>query len=195
MMNENIFKNRRILVKRQEDGKVIADTRILRYEWRSSTFYIAASSLMEKKNAQVTALVFGSDNLYEFEGSIRGSAIGNEVAVYAGKPHAKEDRAKQRYAMVAKGVVISMYFLGQEVQLNRPMVLETVNISASGILIRMDSGSFETGNSFRMVIPIEGRKLEFTCEVVRVQNDNWLTEEYGCRITATHMRAKASKKA
>ena len=194
-MNENIFKNRRILVKRQEDGKVIADTRILRYEWRSSTFYIAASSLMEKKNAQVTALVFGSDNLYEFEGSIRGSAIGNEVAVYAGKPHAKEDRAKQRYAMVAKGVVISMYFLGQEVQLNRPMVLETVNISASGILIRMDSGSFETGNSFRMVIPIEGRKLEFTCEVVRVQNDNWLTEEYGCRITATHMRAKASKKA
>lgn len=194
-MNENIFKNRRILVKRQEDGKVIADTRILRYEWRSSTFYIAASSLMEKKNAQVTALVFGSDNLYEFEGSIRGSAIGNEVAVYAGKPHAKEDRAKQRYAMAAKGVVISMYFLGQEVQLNRPMVLETVNISASGILIRMDSGSFETGNSFRMVIPIEGRKLEFTCEVVRVQNDNWLTEEYGCRITATHMRAKASKKA
>lgn len=194
-MNENIFKNRRILVKRQEDGKVIADTRILRYEWKSSTFYIAASSLMEKKNAQVTALVFGSDNLYEFEGSIRGSAIGNEVAVYAGKPHAKEDRAKQRYAMAAKGVVISMYFLGQEVQLNRPMVLETVNISAIGILIRMDSGSFETGNSFRMVIPIEGRKLEFTCEVVRVQNDNWLTEEYGCRITATHLRAKASKKA
>ncbi len=193
-MNENIFKNRRILVKRQEDGKVIADTRILRYEWRSSTFYIAASSLMEKKNAQVTALVFGSDNLYEFEGSVRGSAIGNEVAVYAGKPHAKEDRAKQRYAMAAKGVVISMYFLGQEVKLNRPMVLETVNISASGILIRMDSGSFETGNSFRMVIPIEGRKLEFTCEVVRVQNDNRLTEEYGCRITATHMRAKASKK-
>lgn len=194
-MNENIFKNRRILVKRQEDGKVIADTRILRYEWQSSTFYIAASSLMEKKNAQVTALVFGSDNLYEFEGAIRGSAIGNEVAVYAGKPHAKEDRAKQRYAMAAKGVVISMYFLGQEVQLNRPMVLETVNISASGILIRMDSGSFETGNSFRMVIPIEGRKLEFTCEVVRVQNDNRLTEEYGCRITGTHMRTQAAKKA
>lgn len=174
---------------------MIADTRILRYEWKSSTFYIAASSLMEKKNAQVTALVFGSDNLYEFEGSIRSSAIGNEVAVYAGKPHAKEDRAKQRYAMAAKGVVISMYFLGQEVQLSRPMVLETVNISASGILIRMDSGSFEPGNIFRMIIPIEGRKLEFTCEVVRVQNDTWLTEEYGCRITETHMRAKALKKA
>lgn len=192
-MNENIFKNRRILIKRLSDGKVVADTGILRYEWESNAFYIAASSLTERKSMQVTALVFGSDNLYEFEGAIRGSIIGNEVAVYAGKQHAKEDRKKQRYAVATKGIVTGLHFADQKVLLHRPMVLETVNISSSGILIRMDSGSFERGNCFGMVIPVEGKRLEFSCEVVRIQNDDCLTEEYGCRITETHIHTQVQK--
>lgn len=189
-MNDNIFKNRRILVKRQDDGKIVADTKILRYEREKNAFYISASSLTERKSMSVTALVFGSDNLYEFEGAVKGSIIGNEAVVYAGKQHAKEDRKKQRYAIATKGIVTGLYFAGQKVSLRRPMVLETVNISSSGILIRMDSGSFEQSSCFEMVIPVEGRRLEFTCEVVRIQNDDCLTEEYGCKITGTHMQTQ-----
>ncbi len=190
-MNENVFKNRRILIKRLDDGQIVADTRILRYDWEKSAFYISAASLTERKSMHVTALVFGADNLYEFEGSIRGSVIGNEMAIYAGKQHAKEDRKKQRYAVATKGVVTGLYFSGQTVHLHRPMVLETVNISSNGILIRMDSGSFEKGARFQMVIPVEGKRLDFTCEVVRMQNDDRLTEEYGCRIIGSQVRTLA----
>ena len=96
-MNENTFKNHRILVKRITDGKVVADTRIKRYEPVTNSFVISADSLTEKSYYQVTAMVFGEDDLYEFEGSIKGTVIENEVEISLGKRRKKEDRKRPRY--------------------------------------------------------------------------------------------------
>ncbi len=181
-MNEITFKNHRILVKRITDGKVVADTRIKRYESVTNSFVISADSLTDKSYYQVTAMVFGEDNLYEFEGSIKGTVIENEVEIFLGRRRQKEDRKRPRYRLSASGLVTELYFERHGIKLHKPMFFKTVNMSSGGVLLRMDSGSFEKGNLFKVVIPIEGRKLEFICEIVRTQNDNRLTEEYGCRI-------------
>ncbi len=181
-MNENTFKNHRILVKRITDGKVVADTRIKRYEPVTNSFVISADSLTEKSYYQVTAMVFGEDDLYEFEGSIKGTVIENEVEISLGKRRKKEDRKRPRYRLSASGLVTEIYFEKHGIRLHKPMFFKTINMSSGGVLLRMDSGSFERGNRFKGVIPVEGRKLEFICEIVRTQNDNRLTEEYGCRI-------------
>lgn len=53
----------------------------------------------------------------------------------------------------------------------------------------MDSGSLEKGDCFRMTIMVENRILTFFCTVVRIQNDDMLTEEYGCEIVGTQFEA------
>ncbi len=87
--------------------------------------------------------------------------------------------------MGSMGIRSEGCFGDRDVRLNKPMMLMTVNMSSDGILVKMDSGSFEKGDCFRMVINVEDRALIFYCRVVRTQNDNMLTEEYGCRIVGT----------
>ena len=184
-MNDNILKSRRILIKRSDDGRVVADTKILRYSKDNNICFVAADSLADKGSYNVTVLIFGPDTLYEYEGNIAGGVVDNTVAVLLGRHREKEERRKQRYAISTKGIVTELCFGDREVKLGKPMVLMTVNMSSKGILVKMDSGSLEKGDCFRMIIPVEGRTLTFFCTVVRIQNDDMLTEEYGCEIVGT----------
>ena len=164
-MNDSILRSRRILIKRIEDGKVVADTKIIRFDKYRNICFIAADSLTDKGNYSVTVLL--------------------------GRHKEKEDRQKHRYAISTKGVVSELCFGDREVKLNRPMALMTVNMSSKGILVRMDSGSLEKGDCFRMSIRVDGRNLTFFCVVVRIQNDDMLTEEYGCEIVGTQFEVDA----
>ena len=130
-------------------------------------------------------MIFGPDKLYEYEGNLTGAVIDNEMVVLLGRHREKENRRKRRYKLLTKGIITELCFGDREVRLNKPMKLMTVNMSSDGILVKMDSGSFEKGDCFRMVINVENRALIFYCSVVRKQNDNMLTEEYGCRIEGT----------
>ncbi len=184
-LNDNILRSRRILIKKTDDGKVVADTKILKYNKDRNVCYISADSLADKGSYRITALIFGPDKLYEFEGNMSGSVIANTVTVLLGRHKEKEDRGKKRYAISTKGIVTELCFGERQVKLNKPMALMTVNMSSKGILVRMDSGSLEKGDCFRMTIMFEGRTLTFFCTVVRIQNDDMLTEEYGCEIVGT----------
>ena len=190
-MNDSILRSRRILIKRIEDGKVVADTKIIRFDKYRNVCFIAADSLTDKGNYSVTVLIFGPDKLYEYAGKIAGGVIANMVTVLLGKHKEKEDRQKHRYAISTKGVVSELCFGDREVKLNRPMALMTVNMSSKGILVRMDSGSLEKGDCFRMSIRVDGRNLTFFCVVVRIQNDDMLIEEYGCEIVGTQFEVNA----
>lgn len=133
-MNDNILRSRRILIKRTEDGKVVADTKILKYNKDRNICYIAADSLTDKGNYNITALIFGPDKLYEYEGNIAGGVIANTVTVLLGRHKEKEDRDRQRYAISTKGIVTELCFGEREVKLNKPMVLMTVNMSSKEYL-------------------------------------------------------------
>ena len=180
-MNDNILRSRRILIKRTEDGMLLADTRIIRFIKDRNICY------------NVTVLVFGADKLYEYEGNLTGAVIDNEMVVLLGRHREKENRRKRRYKLLTKGIITELCFGDREVRLNKPMKLMTVNMSSDGILVKMDSGSFEKGDCFRMVINVDNRALIFYCSVVRKQNDNMLTEEYGCRIVGTQFENENEK--
>lgn len=74
-MNDSILRSRRILIKRIEDGKVVADTKIIRFDKYRNVCFIAADSLTDKGNYSVTVLIFGPDKLYEYAGKIAGGVI------------------------------------------------------------------------------------------------------------------------
>lgn len=187
MIYENTIKNHRILIKNVKDGKIIADTKVVRYESSRNCVIIDAGSLVKLKPYDVHVLIFGEDNLYELYGTISGVMLDNEVEVLLGKSREKEDRKRARYTVTMNGFVKVICIKNQDIILRKPIVVTTVNMSSNGILFRTGTGTFPKGCKFRVQLEIDGKKMEFECEVVRIQNVTPRTEEYGCKIHKTRM--------
>lgn len=181
-MNENEVKNRRILIKNTEDGQIIADTKINRFDSLTNSVLISADSLKERKFYNISAFVFAEECLYEFYGTIKGALVDNEIEVFLGKSKEKEDRAKTRYPVALAGSIVGIIIEGTTVRLRKAMQIQTINMSANGILMKSDSGCFEVGDCFFLNLAIDNGEIELECEIVRIQNSSMLAEEYGCRI-------------
>lgn len=182
-MNENEIKNRRILIKNTEDGKIIADTKIIRFDSLTNSVHISADSLAVRKFYKISAFIFAEECLYEFHGTIRGALVDNEIEVFLGKSKEKEDRARTRYPVALEGNIVGIIIEGRVIRLRKAMNIRTLNMSANGILMQADSGCFRIGDHFAMDLEVEDGRIELSCEIVRVQNSGMLTEEYGCRIS------------
>lgn len=187
MFYENALKDQRILIRREEDKEVLADTKIIRYDILNNSVTISADSLMRKELSNVSILIFGVKKLYEFHGTIKGAMIENEVEVLLGRKKVKEDRKKPRYRIRMKGQVNAIQIQNQNVSLRKPIEIKTINMSSNGILMKADSGSFYIGSSFSISMIIDQKELEFDCEVVRIQNSKPRTEEYGCKVTEVRL--------
>ena len=181
-MNENAVKNRRILIRNTEDGKIIADTKIIRFDSLRNSAYISVNSLAVRKYYNISAIIFAEECLYECYGTIRGALVDNEIEVFLGKSKEKENRTRTRYPVALEGNIVGIIIENKMVRLRKPMDVRTVNMSAGGILIQAYSGCFCVGDVFFMNAEMGNGRMEIICEVVRIQNSGMLTEEYGCRI-------------
>lgn len=181
-MNENAVKNRRIIIKNVEDGQTIADTKIIRFDRHANSVLISADSLKDRKYYSISAFIFAKDCLYEFLGTIKGVLVDNEIEVFLGKSKEKEDRAKTRYPVALGGSIVAIIIESRIIRLRKAIAIETVNMSANGVLMRADSGSFHIGNCFSLHLEVAEGKILLSCEIVRIQNSSMLKEEYGCRI-------------
>ena len=180
-MNENEIKNRRILIKNTEDNKIIADTTIIRFDSLTNSVHISADSLADRRYYSISAFIFAEECLYEFYGTIRGVLVENEIEVFLGKSKEKEDRARTRYPVALEGNIGSIMIGDRMIRLRKAIHTRTINMSASGVLVEADSGCFRVGDTFLLSLTVDDGEIELICEIVRVQNSNMITEEYGCR--------------
>lgn len=189
-MNEKALKNRRILIKNTEDGKIIADTKIVSFDSVTNSVLIKADSLADKKFYKISAFVFAKDCLYEFFGTIRGALVGNEVEVFLGKSKEKEDRARTRYPVAMEGQIDGVFIEDKMIKLRKAMPIKTINMSSNGVLMKADIGCFRIGDSFSLNLKVEEGEIELRCMIVRIQNSGMQTEEYGCRIKEIQIERK-----
>ena len=187
MFYENAQKDQRILIRREEDKELLADTKIIRYDILNNSVTISADSLVRKELSNVSILIFGVKKLYEFHGTIKGAMVENEIEVLLGTRKVKEDRKKPRYRINMKGHVNIMRIQNEAIALRKPIEIKTLNMSSNGILMKADSGSFYIGSCFSISLIIDYKELEFDCEVVRIQNSKPRTEEYGCKVTEVRL--------
>ena len=182
-MNESTVKNCRILIKNAENGQMIADTKIIRFDRRTNSVYISADSLRERKYYNITAFIFAKKSLYEFSGTIKGVLVDNEIEVLLGKSTEKESRARTRYPVALEGYVDGIIIEGKMIKLRKAIYIQTINMSANGILMKADSGCFGIGDCFSLNLGMEDSEVQVSCEIIRIQNSSMLTEEYGCLIS------------
>lgn len=181
-MNENAVKNCRILIKNTENGQIIADTEIIRFDGRTNSVYISADSLRERKYYNISAFIFTKKCLYELFGTIKGVLVGNEIEVLLGKGKEKESRRRTRYPVALEGIIDGIIIDDKTIKLRKAIYIQTINMSANGILMKADSGCFGIGDCFSLNLKVEDSEVQLNCKIVRIQNSSMLTEEYGCRI-------------
>lgn len=192
-MKESEVKNCRILIRNEEDRQIIADTEIIRFDSHTNSVYISSDSLRERKPYNISAIIFEKECLYEFSGTIRGVLVDNEIEVLLGKSRKKENRAKTRYPVALEGNVDGLIIEGKMIKLRKAIYVETIDMSASGVLMKADSGCFGIGDCFSLNLKVEGGEIQLNCKIVRIQNSNMLTEEYGCRISEIWMERETSQ--
>lgn len=164
-----------------QSNQLIADTRINAYDSNKKMVKISASDIHSFGEREVSLLVFSKNELFEYFGNLKRVMIANEyeISLYSGGK--KEDRKRKRYEIVAEGKVEGIVVNEQKIQLQKPIAFTTRNISADGLLIETMAGSFEKKNQIQVLIELGDNRLQGNYEVVRVQNQNLWTEEYGCR--------------
>ena len=186
-MNESTIRNRRILIKNTENGEIIADTKILGFDSLTNSVRISAASLPDKKYYRIIAFIFAEECLYELSGTIKGAMVDNEIEVLLGRSKEKEDRARTRYPVELKGVISHIIVDGRAIRLRKPMHIRTINMSANGVLMKADAGCFAVGDGFVLTLTVERGTIILHCGIVRINHNNMLTEEYGCRISGIQL--------
>lgn len=171
----------RTQIKDMETNQLIANTRITAYDPVKKILTISGTGLRYQGDREVSLLVFYQNDIFEYFGNLRKPLVSNEfeISLYRGKK--KEGRSNKRYEIVAKGRVKGIDIEGQRVDLRKPIEITTKNISANGLLIEAMAGSFERKNRIWVDIDFGESQIRGVYEVVRLQNQNLWTEEYGCR--------------
>ena len=119
--------------------------------------------------------------------------MNNEIEVLLGRKREKEDRAMTRYPMETEGSINGRIIDGKLIPLHPHITVHTVNMSATGVLIRADAGRFKIGDGFSLILGTEEKGMAMHCEVVRIQSSNEASEEYGCRIIEVRRNSDAEQ--
>ncbi len=180
----NELVGRKIQIKDMNTGKLIASTRITAFDSAKKTVKISASGLSSPGCREVSVLIFGAHRLLEYYGNMNKPVIANELEIDLYSGRVREDRKRLRYDIKAPGKVTGIQIAGKRITLRKPIEITTKNISANGLLIESEAGSFEKGDRILIRLDLGETTLRGMYEVVRIQNQNLWTEEYGCRHIA-----------
>lgn len=188
--HENDLVGCKIQVKDRKSSQLISDTRITAYDTVQKVVKISASGLKYSGQQEVSVLIFCPNRLLEYYGVLERPVIANEFEIRLHSGRNKEDRKKQRYEMKAKGQVEGIVIEKQMIILRKPIEFITHNISANGVLLETMAGSFEKGDRIQILLELGETTIQGEYEVVRIQNQNLWTTEYGCRYIVGRKRGK-----
>ncbi len=178
--NNKNLKNCRIFVRDSITGELVADTLVEGYDAKRNVMNISASAIRGPAENRLSLLVLTKGGVLEFSGNLRKFFSGMaEIALFGERK--KEDRNFTRYDVNTEGRVEALLIGNNRVDLRKPVPVFILNLSANGILFRGDIDAFRRGSKVRVRIGLKDTAFVGEYEIVRSQNRNKETAEYGCR--------------
>lgn len=178
--NSKKLKNCRILVRDSITGELIADTTVEGYDPKRNMITIFAGALNGPAKNRLSLLALARGGVLEYSGNLRKIANGMaEIALFGERK--KENRNFTRYDMKTEGRVEALLIRDTRIELRKPVPVSILNISANGILFRGDIDAFRRGSKVRVRVGLKDNSFVGEYEIVRSQNRNKETAEYGCR--------------
>lgn len=178
--NGKNLKKCRILIRDSVTGELLADTTVEGYDPKRNMMTIFAGALSKPAKNRLSLLALPKSGVLEYSGNLRKIANGMaEIALYGERK--KEKRNFTRYEMKTEGRVEAMLIGDTRIGLRKPVPVSILNISANGILFRGDIDAFRRGTKIRLRVGLKDNAFVGEYEIVRSQNRNKETAEYGCR--------------
>lgn len=178
--NSKNLKNCRILVRDSISGELVADTTVEGYDGKRNVLTISSGALRGPVKNRLSLLALAKGGVLEYSGNLRKISSGvAEIALYGERK--KENRNFTRYEMKTEGRVEALLIRDTHIELRKPVPISILNISANGILFRGDIDAFRRGSKVRVRVGLKDSSFVGEYEIVRSQNRNKETAEYGCR--------------
>lgn len=178
--NGKNLKKCRILLRDSISGELVADTMVEGYDGKRNVLTIASGALRGPVEHRLSLLVLAKEGVLEYSGNLRKISNGvAEIALFAERK--KEDRNFTRYDLRTEGRVEALLIGDTRIDLRKPVPISVLNISANGILFRGDIDAFRRGSKVRVRVGLKDNSFVGEYEIVRSQNRNKETAEYGCR--------------
>lgn len=174
------LKNCRILIRDSVTGELVADTTAEGYDSKRNLLTVFAGALNGPAKNRLSLLALAKSGVLEYSGNLRKITNGMaEIALYGERK--KENRNFTRYEMKTEGRVEALLIGDTRIELRKPVPISILNISANGILFRGDIDAFRRGSRVRVRVGLKDSSFVGEYEIVRSQNRNKETAEYGCR--------------
>lgn len=178
--NGKNIRNCRILLRDSITGELVADTTVESFDGKRNMLTIASGALRGQVKNKLSLLVLAREGVLEYSGNLRKISSGvAEIALFGERK--KEDRNFTRYEMKTEGRVEALLIGNTRIELRKPVPVSILNISANGILFRGDIDAFRRGSKVRVRVGLKDNSFVGEYEIVRSQNRNKETAEYGCR--------------
>ena len=159
------LKNCRVIIREQKKNSVLADTVILGHNLLTNIIKVRASAMAYRPKEPVGLLVFLENKIYSYL-------------------EQKKGRKFERYEIEASGKIEGVRIKNNMITLHKPIPVTIKNMSANGVLFKGISGCLDVGMQLQLYMDVTDSGMRYEYKVVRKQNSNPETEEYGCKMVA-----------
>ena len=178
------LKNCRVIIREQKKNNVLADTVILGHNLITNIIKVRASAMAYRPKGPVELLVFLENKIYSYLGTVQGAVIANEMSIALYDGEQKKGRKFERYEIEADGRIEGVRIKNNMITLRKPIPVTIKNLSANGVLFKSVSGCLDVGMQLELYMDVTDAGMRYEYKVVRKQNGNPETEEFGCKMAA-----------
>lgn len=179
------LKNHRIVIRDIGTGDTVADTMIAAYDADANEITLDTDQTALEEGAEVSALIFSANGLYESHGIIKGTTEG-KTCILLSEGRGRDERQAVRYQVNICGEVDFVNRPG-EGKLPGGFEILLLNMSSIGLLIQAPQGRIQTGDTIRFTAVSKGQRLAITVEATRVEKAEADQERVGCSIRLVNM--------
>ncbi len=177
------YEGMRAVIKDNNTSEVIIDTMVSTHDRSTNTIYlptVAGNALRE--HPKVLVELFGGGMVISANGTRRRFNLLEGVGLALYNIEETNNRKQQRFDLTCAGTVESLICKNQEIKLNKPLGVIVKNISKSGLLFSTAPATFPVGTVITLHINESSINTLLNCQIVRVQGENPISAEYGCKF-------------
>ncbi len=180
----NDYEKCRVIIKDADTESTVTDTTILEYDKDFHSIKVKLPLKYKSTTGKFSLLIFTSNKVLIYLGTTRKVFnLGfTEIALYSGR--IKEDRKAQRFPININGIVCGIVIDNKTITLRKPLDIQAINISATGILLNTMSDCFFKGSIVKIEVEMYGAITTLYCNVVRIKETDMSCSDYGCRLVS-----------
>ena len=134
-----------------------------------------------KPKTRLQLLIIHSSGVSELSGLLQSVRQGiYEISIY--RERQREGRASNRRTIDAFAVISDMQADPTSTELQTPIPIVIRNISATGVMVRLEDKRLELGTILQIELSIGGKEIILFGEVIREQIIDEIIIQYGCQL-------------